>query len=545
VISRTYAESSVPYDNTYNISTTNSAIIIPRSVDTQPEDLVSHIQPVDRARLNRDRFAVFFVTPAFASWLLDDEIFLRKALRQMYTHLLKSDNTVYTRIHALCAVVDKLPAPRAIGDAKNLSSEALKCMKQPPVLDIGYEGMAYTTLGFHDSVVADEQTGADEKATISFIASGHADASGKFGDALRLPLANTVFQTGSSSTMIYSTWFKKNGESDLFLKEKRNVKQHGIKFQRGASVKQCVSTLAVPLIPLTDPRYVDASMGNILRRVIGPDGTSVTASQELEHSVPQFHNARGDLSQATSVWALLLPKQLMDHFLQKTNTLLGRQSFGVGSGTPARELDLWESLWRRKPTPWNDLVPTALASGARLHRVLSGGGGWGKKAGLLSLDPVATTEDAPSMSSDLSSALHQVAHDGDYIQFFVSPLTSSHVSNDPDAQSKELKELAEASISWQLELGTIPSTADAFPGGSWQHKGSASKDAFVFKHSFGALTEGGLTLNRQFKLKSGDAYSLISGSKVDVPFSRFSAVNIKDDEEDVVAGVGDPDNHEV
>jgi hypothetical protein len=456
----------------------------------------------------------------------------------------------YARIHALCAVVDKLPIPKAIGDQENIETEALERVKQPPVLEDGYEGIAYTTLRFDDSIPASTPPAADDNASVSFITSRRADSPGYFGDALRLPLANTVFQTGSPSTMTYSTWIKRKGGNDLELKEKRDVTQHGIQIHRGGSGQQCISTLAIPLVPLTDPRRVDASMGNILRRVIGPDGKSVTASQELESIVPRYYSSRGETSQATSVWALLIPKELMTSVLHKTNSLLGRQS-DVDATTTAGNDSLWEAFWKRSPSHWNDLVPTALASSARLHRVLSGGGGWGKKAGLLSLDPIATAVDAKwstvGMSNepnDLSSALQQVAHDGDYIQFFISPSATSTAPNDPEAQSMKLEELTKVSTPWALELGTVPSTMDSIPGESWQHADSASKDVFVFKHSFGALAEGGLTLHRQFRLKSGDAFSLISGSKVDVPYSRFSAVNIGAEEEGVEEDVGDPEMYE-
>jgi len=464
--------------------------------------------------------------------------------------MLDWDGFPYARIHALCAVVDKLPVPKAIGERGNIEIEALERVIQPPVLEDGYEGIAYTTLRFDDSIPASSPAGEDEHAAISFIKSGRADALGHFGDAVRLPLANTVFQTGSPSTMTYSTWIKRKGQSDFELKEKNNVTQHGIKLYRGGPSQQCISTLAVPLVPLTEPRRVDASMGNILRRVVGADGKSATASQELETIVPRYYKARGETSQATLVWALLIPKELVVPVSHKTNSLLGRQS-DDDSTAAAGDDALWEALWKRDPGHWNDLVPTALASSARLHRVLSGGGGWGKKAGLLSLDPIATAGDAMSppagLSSepnDLNSALQQVSHDGDYIQFFISPSATSPEPSDSEAQSNKLEALTKVSTPWGWELGTVPSTMDTIPGGSWQHASPASKDAFVFKHSFGALAEGGLTLHRQFRLKTGDAFSLISGSKVDVPYSRFSAVTIGAEEEGVEEDVGDPEQYE-
>jgi hypothetical protein len=550
-LARSYSQSSNG-DDLRRLNTANSAIIIPRSVHAQPDDLIAHIQPVDHARLNRDRFAVFFVTPAFAPWLLDDHIFLRKALRQAYAHELDSEESPYGRLHALCAVVDKLPTPKAIADRGKVGNEASQRMIQPPFLQDGYEGIAYTTLRFDDSIPASAPAAVDEKAAITFTTSVHADITGHFGDSLQLPLANTVFQTGSPSTMTYSTWSKRKGASEFELEEKRNVTQHGIRLHRSGTSQQYISALAVPLLPLTDPRCVEASMGNILRRIVGPNGESVTASQELERVVPRYHEARGEMSQATSVWALIIPKELMIPVSHKTNALLKRPS-DVDSTSAGEDKARWYAFWK-KPVIWNDLIPKALASGARLHRVLSGGGGWGKKAGLLSLDPVATTADAGSFSpgtsqepTDLSSALQSVAHDGDYIQFFVSRSNPWQKPSGPDSLSYELEsleKLTKVDSTWGWELGTVPSTMDYIPGGSWQHSAPASKGAFAFKHTFGALAEGGITLHRQFRLTPEDAFWTISGSKLDVPYSRYSAVSIGPDEEDAEDIVGHAEKYE-
>lgn len=414
------------------------------------------------------------------------------------------------------------------------------------MLETGHEGMAYTTLRFSDSVSSSSPI-ADDKAAISFISSADWEPNGYFGDTLRLPVANTVFQTGLPTTMTFSTWEKGKGAKDLTLKSKQSITHHGIKIHPGGSTTQCVTALAIPLVPLTMPRRVDASMGNILRRVIDAGGKSVTASEELEQVVPQYFTCRGEPSQAASVWALVIPKETLSPVLQKTRRMLGRLRVEGVSGPSLTQKELWEALWQRDPPLWNDLVPTALAAGARLHRVLSGGGGWGKKAGLLSLDPVATTERfGPSVMQgdtdlfdgpgDLSAALQQVAHDGDSIQFFISPTTTQ-------AEAGELNASTESAMPWGWELGTIPSTADALPMGSSQHDVSKSNEVFVFRDCFGALTEGGMTLDRRFKLESGDSFSRIGSTIVDVPFSRFSAVNLASGEEGPEEDVGGPEEN--
>lgn len=480
-----------------------------------------------RKRVFKDRFAIFFVTPSFATWLLDDRVFLHKALQQSYAHLLDHNESPYARIHALCAVVDRLPASTLIGDIDDMTKERLKRVEDPAVLETGHEGIAYATLRFSDSIPSSSSV-IQDRAAISFVGFERPDEDGKhLSDSVRIPLANTVFQTGAPSTMTYSTWEKAKGTSELTLKEKRNISHHGIRMELNAGKQS--TALSVPLVPLSRPRQVEASMGNILRRVIGPDGASITASQELEQHVPKYFSARGEPSQATTVWALVMDGEQLTEAQKRTDFLL-QQSHSIQTSNGHQSLTddkLWNNLWKQEPPAWNSLVSVALASGARLHRVLSGGGGWGKKAGLLSLDPVPVVEaDAADESNnfdhfdgpgDLSSALQPVAQEGEYVQFFMSPSVS--------AKSSSFGGGNEDKSVWGLELGTIPSTTDSMLQASPQPEAPTTNEISVFRHTFGALAEGGMVLSRTFKLKANDSFSIIGRTTVDVPFSRFSAAS--------------------
>ncbi|KAF2644070.1 hypothetical protein P280DRAFT_466758 [Massarina eburnea CBS 473.64] len=543
---RPYTQAPTGDDGNLKIRSANSAIIIPRSVvGTTPEDLIQHITPIGKGRLKYNRCAVFLVTPSFAPWLLDDSAFIQKAIHHTYSECLGPADPRYARVYALCAVVDKLPAPKPIHPAEDLGNEAASRSNQPPIGESGFEGMAYATLRYADWIASSFEP-PDDQALISFVASTTSESVGYFADTLRLPLANTIFQTGSPSTMIDSLWVKNKGGQEFALKRKRSAKHHSIKIHAFAPGTRQASSLAVPLIPLTVPRRVEASMGNILRRVTGPDGESALASQELEQVVPQFYNARRESSQATMVWALVISKEKLKPILAATDSALGRLPDDIATGSMMTDAELWDSLWKKRPAAWNDLVPNALVAGARLHRVLSGGGGWGKKAGLLSLDPVASAPDTNSSASDmsdgpdnLSSALQQVARDGDYIQFFISPSNNIDDSVDP---LQQLQEAAGLGSKWSWELGTIPSTVDALPAGSWQHNSSTTKETFVFRNCFGALTEGGVSINRNFELRRKEASPPIGGSKIDVPFSRFSSASLGpegDIHDEDVGGLGE------
>ena len=286
-------------------------------------------------------------------------------------------------------------------------------------------------------------------------------------------------------------------------------------------------------------------MGNIIRGIVGPDEVKITASTELEQVVPQYFKSRGEPAQATSAWALVMPKDKADSTIRDTKQLIFNQSGTNPENLSPEDYKYWEqkgfeTLWQEDLPRWNIMVQEAILRGARLHRVLSGGGGWGKKAGLLSLDPMPIgaparqlpTEDGMADDFDsvdeFSTALKPVVKDGDFIQFFISAATPQ--GKDDVSAFEDLKRLEESTggDAWSWEFGIIPSTVDSIPGGSWQHTGKASEDVVVFKGSFGALTEGGLTLMRGCGVnkKTGIAEVNLNTTTIDVPFSRWSAIRL-------------------
>ncbi|KAF2015009.1 hypothetical protein BU24DRAFT_423930 [Aaosphaeria arxii CBS 175.79] len=506
----------------------NSAIIVPRSLAVSPETLVKHIVPLQKHHYRKSRFAVFFVTPSFAPWLLDDHKFLTKAVHQAFLPLLADDK--YAKVHSLIAVVDKLPTPLSVDGTKSVEDEITSRIHTPPVSDVGHEGVGYMYLRPQDFAGSVERTGFDQNGTIGFTIAEGSTKNGQFLDLLQLPLANTVFQTGSPATMTLSTWEKQKESREFTLTNKSDLVHQTLRIHTPESADP-PNAFAIPLVPMTSPRQVEASMGNIVRRVLDPSGKSVTASEELEKTVPQYFKARGEPSQSISVWALLIPRDLVDSIQAETTALLSKANTQVSSTDTAS----WDNLWSKKSTAWNDIVTSALSKGARLHRVLSGGGGWGKKAGLLSLDPsfnneelvTSAVQDLPSdmqALDELSSALHQVVQDGDSVQFFVSPAADL----DTNDQSEVLNKISESENLWSYEFGMIPSTADALETRSWQRNNAASQDVTVFRNTFGALSEGGMTMKRQILGDKGQ-HIIAGGTKIDVPFSRYSSIEPAED----------------
>ncbi|KAJ4364889.1 hypothetical protein N0V95_000535 [Ascochyta clinopodiicola] len=533
----------------------HSAILIPASVTATPQHFVDKIEPVATALLAKRNLVVFLVTPSFAPWLLDDRVFLEKALDQLYKNITAPTPVV----HAICAVVNKLP-PATPLRGHDVGPRVGKRAVSPPVNETGFEGIAYVTLPAKAELSALPQL-SGELGCIDFLAHTHTQAQGKRNDRIRVPLANTIFQTGETSTLIKSTW-ERRSDGVGFQMRSRTVRQAAaINLSAEdpmpidpphSHIYQEASALSIPLVPLTSPRQVDGHMGNIIRGVIKPDGSKMTASTELEHVVPRYFKARGEPAQATSAWALVIPKAKAQIAMTKTRTWLHPNlAASAGSEVPDAANDRsasaeeeetqesWEAFWQKDPPRWNLSIQQLIATGARLHKVLSGGGGWGKKAGLLSLDPVPLGAPEPRKQtskedeaddfdsvSDFSTALKPVVRDGDYIQFFISPkVTEAH-----DVSTfQHLKKLEQSTSkhAWSWEFGVVPSTVDSIPGGSWQHTTAASEEMVVFRGSFGALTEGSLTLMRGIRAntKTGIAQSLGTTS-IDVPFSRWSGIRL-------------------
>jgi hypothetical protein len=132
-----------------------------------------------------------------------------------------------------------------------------------------------------------------------------------------------------------------------------------------------------------------------------------------------------------------------------------------------------------------------------------------------------------------------VVQDGDCIQFFISPTPPSQAAAEEHNGLEVLKSLSkERSRGW--ELGTVPSTVDSIPGGSWQHVGSDPKYVAVFRHTFGALAEGGMTLTRRLQARQKDPFSTVATTMVDVPYSRFWTVELTN-QQGSTKDVGEPD----
>jgi hypothetical protein len=247
-----------------------------------------------------------------------------------------------------------------------------------------------------------------------------------------LPLANTVFQNGQQSTLVHlrasgpkpklieAAVGLKDQDVEEFAQAQEDIqeaweelgdlmKMVGVKSglvspnpppENSVVVEISGETLGeregytgrihsqLPLKPLTKPRKIAEGFGNILKAIHQAEGAQ-GASRELESAVDKY-----------------------------------LENLPEGVDTPER-VAVFARLTMQEPAP--DVKELLLYPGARLHRILSGGGGWGNKAGLLSLDPQGE-RDVASFEQQLEArfdgadeAPHGgIVQAGQWVQFFIA-----------------------------------------------------------------------------------------------------------------------------
>jgi len=157
---------------------------------------------------------------------------------------------------------------------------------------------------------------------------------------------------------------------------------------------------------------------------------------------------------------------------------------------------------------------------------VSGGGGWGAKQGLLSLDPQTTYDAIPEARYDYSegtleeqqaSALGKIAQEGDSIQFFVAHTRKYH-------DASKLSGKAKGQLRKSIVFGAIPSTIDDIPGPQ-NTDGTALdpniKPLHIRVGHFGYVSESGMFLHYgpQKNKGSKEPVSVESYTKIDLPYS--------------------------
>ncbi|CAG7994090.1 unnamed protein product [Penicillium salamii] len=450
--------------------------------ETTPDDVLSSL-PSDPASSSAAPVSVplLLVTPSFAHWLDPSSSFLSQFLTRLY-----GSSPGINSLHAVTAVVDTLPDTTSNNPDSN-ESEGLSLLAVDPS-DVAAKVAPPRLI----------RSSASEETNLLFsIQTPHTGQGKKPAHEIGLRLANTIFVNGKDTTIFGSRWLWDNNSNEFVLDKAIDFTSCMVT----ATAETVGATLELPLHQVTERRRVITSMGNILRQLAkSTDATStepIPASTDLEKELPRYIKEHNITDHRVSVWALV----------EKPELVVADSSSST-----------------------HDRLVQSLKQGGKLHRVMSGGGGWGKKQGLLSLDPEVSfsgtinqnelisisqvfdpksgepLDTLPSIDQGIAvddlSLLSQVATAGDYIQFFVSvEPTESNASRKTDVKDE--------AISYHFGMVADSMELEAY-------NPEDSKEITTLPQTFGALSEKAIAYSQPM---NGDSKA-DSSTKLDVPGCR-------------------------
>ncbi|KAJ3948037.1 uncharacterized protein N0V96_002279 [Colletotrichum fioriniae] len=328
-----------------------------------------------------------------------------------------------------------------------------------------------------------------------------------------LPLANTIFQNGLQSTLIASRWkLNLGGGLDLIEREERRAQEVNIYTRES----ERTNSIQAPLVPITAPRKIVSGLGNIIRQV-DVNGKETPASSELETAVQALFDRRTAEGHEfppgpVGVWGVVCPPGD-----DQAGTIEFLNKLSVTASKVRNAGDEWSIVLNTK-----DYMKWLIKRGVRVYKIPneeSGGGGWGKKAGLLSLDPEVKYS-ASSEEEDLDSFIRSfenrnegggdaeqgVIAPGSYIQYFVAPpftATKRHTAADGESQFTDSFGVTDDA---RLEASSVPTSRD------WKQ----------IQHQFGAVTTHGLFLECR------SLRPLVRETKLDVPGAWIGHLGLPD-----------------
>lgn len=500
-------------------------------------DLISRIHPrnIGRATLPNTvpSILLLLLTPAMAHHALSNDLPL-KVLQQF-----GENPTASKPLDAITAVVDRLPASGSTSR--------------------GEEGLGYhftTSPGpLPTFTQAPLQSSTQKPGSLTF----HLPKMPRWSNcepAIQLPLAQTVFFTGLPSTMIHMR-YEFDPLSGLLRKSaSKHLEAQAVRVPFGSQDLRIL--LGTNLVPLTPLRRVVNSMGNIVRKVSdkvyrqdlpekGQDwpsdelSTSQPASQELEAAVTDYFNLNKLPAEPVQVWALVVPRPTFEEFTwtvkNPKNGRANRSEFLQYSQTQLQ--DTWVP---REAVPADRSVVSSrnisreliklIGKGARLCQVLSGGGGWGKKAGLISLDPDISystrdlrgesgwafefddTEVEDSFNSQQRKALGDIVREGDGIMLFLARKNAEHQSFPQNTRTSR--------GSKSVAFGVVPSSIDEVGGfHPSESNGGMEQRIRHYPNEFGLLSEGGMAVTLT---RDGET---VTQTKLDVPLDHLVFSNVE------------------
>ena len=438
---------------------------------------------------------MLLVTPAHIQLLDDSSTFIPSLLR-LAVEITQS----WHSFDLLAAVIDRIPHTRPTLPTGLRDNRAANVESSPGTED-GLEGISVAVLDSEaaapdlwsskDMNVGRETMTVQQRCTLSFSFPPSPVVRSQLSDEsvsqplvqrmLQLPVANTLFQNGRQSTLFAQRWnirYSKESTSEHMSSKREWLPQQMI--HMGAVFADEGMRLTpnhfvnMHLVPITPSRTITAVVGNIIGKISKGDTSSeaAPASEELELAINAAIQQGQIPAQQVGVWALIRPRKdaALDPSVQNRSTV-------------------------------DDMIQYAILSGGRLHKVLSGGGGWGEKRGLLALDPDSdycymhqpsepSFHDGQDIDAEKREILGEVAKPGDIITFYVHKPPSDADSVNPYTP---LRPNSNQDTTATLVFGSLPSTMDAMPEIAIS-KPEAQSELVVMGNHFGMLSGQGMSL---------------------------------------------------
>ncbi|CAG8950329.1 hypothetical protein HYFRA_00006822 [Hymenoscyphus fraxineus] len=393
------------------------------------------------ARQTHPWAVVILATPQFAAWL-EEPTFISDVL----VSLTKAQTEGFPplELDVVCACVDKVAY--TVNFLRSASAANSRDRSGISIL----QGRSDVLLpGLWDDQV-NPQTHTTELLSTITVASSQDDSI-----KIDMPLANTLFTNGRKSTLLISRWQHKDPES---------IRRSFVQIKSAEKLNQVVNALddmaidrphmLVRVTPLTPARPITSGLGNIVRQIDFGNNDIGPASRELEAVVNKRMKTLPKERKNLEVWALIVPEAIVSQASPEMRKHLSSVDVGKLLDLDGGAVVYWVNR------------------GAKFCRVVSGGGGWGDKEGLLSLDPQTTY--SPIENSELefpnqtieeqkTSALGNIAEPGSLIQFFTRRKASEHERTSILQSSVQHQHTFEKSVVFGAVTDTVDTTEEKVP----------------------------------------------------------------------------------
>ena len=400
----------------------------------------------------------------------------------------------------MAAVVDQIsyPAPEDLKEAQLKTGSVPYCSEGVSLI-VGLSDILAPNLWSSLESLGEREKWSTEQHCSLFIQLGRTDnevhrtkrkltEQGNYRKLLEVPVANTIFQNGQKSTFFAQRWMLKAGpglKPDLRCVKHRGLQQQRVQIPIRQNWLETSFHLPQTYFPLTSPQTVATCMGNIISQFekAGDPGVTEPASLQLENAISSIQSLQ---KAPQDVWARVIPQE----------------------------------FWPDRPHML-PILADAFQHGHRFHRVLSGGGGWGNKRGLLSLDPDPTFSEYRSelgpphepqdyVEAEARDMLGEIVRPGDVVDLWgrssveprLEPTKRYPRSSCPMLISRSDLSFCFGSASEEM----MPKT------NTRDDRAKIRSEYLVFEQHFGAISNSGMSLHIKSYSPTGTFGSLKLGT---------------------------------